>query len=151
MHGGRYVRQFQTDVLPMHPYCIDISSTFHHSNKQKALCTIYYFSPGLAETKPSLETCQSRGSITVVHICSNWPTYHPIFLYSVMPCCALGSCLVYAISKLKRGSSSVGLYKLFLDSAETRISCLHLKRLYKLSIFSCPCSWSSWECFIFSC
>lgn len=101
---GCYGMQLQIDELSMHPCSIDVTLTFHHSNKEKALCAICYLSPSLAETKPSSEPWQSRESITTLYICSNWPTYYPVFLYSVMPCCTLGLCLVYAISKLKRGS-----------------------------------------------
>lgn len=138
MCEGCYGRQLWIDTLSMHTYCIDASSTFQHSNKEKALCAICYLSPSLPETKSSSEPWQSRESITTVNICSNWPTYYPVSLYSIIPCFCMVLCLVYAISKLKRGSSSVGLYKLSLDSAGTRISCLHLKRLYKLSVCSCP-------------
>ena len=128
----------QLHALSMHPYCIDTSSTFRHSNKEEALCAICYLSPSPAETKPCSEPRQSTESITTVYICSNRATCYPIFLYSVMPCCTLGLCLAYAIRKLKRGSSLVVVYKLSLDSAGARRSCLCLKRLYKLSLFSCP-------------
>ena len=68
MYEGCYGRQLQIDAFSVHPCCIDASSTFHHSNKEKALCAICYLSPSLAEAKPSFEPWQSGESITTVYL-----------------------------------------------------------------------------------